>query len=202
MVMVYDLIKTKFGHLTFEEIREAMKMYVTNSFSDIKVFRLLDCVAIGEILTAYVDFRNEATFIYRDKKSKLLAQTTDLTKDEKDSIVWGGVNRIFKEYKETNVIDEPNEYIFDFLAEKGLIKLASESTPLLDAYYKQKIYQAKKDLLRENRPLQATNKSDVIDLENITKHIKDGTSPKIFIRAKHLVLKDYFDKNIDNNEIV
>ena len=50
MVMVGDFLRTKFGHLTIPEIKEAFKMYLAREFPNIKVFRILDCPSIGEVL--------------------------------------------------------------------------------------------------------------------------------------------------------
>lgn len=68
MVMIIDLIKTKFGSLTIPEIKEAFRMYVAREFSEIKVFRILDCAAVGEVLTAFTNFRTDALRTYTDKQ--------------------------------------------------------------------------------------------------------------------------------------
>lgn len=68
MAMIIDLIKTKFGNLTIPEIKEAFKMYVAREFAEIKVFRILDCAAVGEVLTAFTNFRTDALRTYTDKQ--------------------------------------------------------------------------------------------------------------------------------------
>lgn len=72
MIVAMDFIKSEFGQLTIEEIKEAFKMYVARKFQDIKVFRILDAVSIGEVLNAYIEFRNRALIPYERKKEQLL----------------------------------------------------------------------------------------------------------------------------------
>lgn len=86
MILIFDLIKTKFGSLTVPEIKEAFKMYVSKEFSEIKVFRMLDCIVVGEILRAFVDFRNESLKVYDDKKRNLLNQTNEMSEEEKNNL--------------------------------------------------------------------------------------------------------------------
>lgn len=69
MLVVMDFIKSKFGNLTIPEIQEAFKMYVAREFPQIKVFRILDCVSVGEVLDAYKSFRNESLRIYSPKEN-------------------------------------------------------------------------------------------------------------------------------------
>ncbi len=100
MVLVYEVIKTKFGSLTFEEVKEAMKMYVAKEFPEIKVFRLLDCIAIGEILSAFVEFRNDSLRIYSQQKQNLLEMKKETTEKEKAEIREMFLTSIFNEIKE------------------------------------------------------------------------------------------------------
>lgn len=86
MALIFDLIKTKFGSLTVPEIKEAFKMYVAKEFEDIKVFRMLDCIVVGEILTAFVNFRNESLRVYDSKKQSLLSEASPSTKNEKEAV--------------------------------------------------------------------------------------------------------------------
>lgn len=194
--MILDLIKTKFGYLTIPEIKEAFKMYVSKSFPGIKVFRILDCVSVGEILQAFTEYRSDTLRDYSQKKQVLLheSQKKELSTEEKEKIVLNGVERAFYEYIESKEISEPSEYIFDFLVEKK--KIINNSNPAIIKYYQQKIDQATTQLEQEALNKTATNKTESRQLKEDLEAIMQGHSPKIIIRAKRIILKEYFEKQI------
>ena len=86
MILIFDLIKTKFGSLTVPEIKEAFKMFVAKEFPELKVFRMLDCIVVAEILTAFVDYRNDSLKVYESQKRLLIDQSSTITKKEKECI--------------------------------------------------------------------------------------------------------------------
>jgi hypothetical protein len=100
MILVFDLIKSKFGNLTAPEIREAFKMYVSREFPELKVFRILDCVTVGEVLSAYIEFRNEKLNTYNQKKRVLLQTPEKSTKEEIEKIREEFLKMIFDEILE------------------------------------------------------------------------------------------------------
>lgn len=194
MGIVADLIATQFKNITIPEIQEALKMYVAKKF-EIKVFRLLDCIAIGEILNAYIDYRNEQTKVYLNKRNIILSTPKELTPEEKEQMVIDGVNRAFDEFREIGTVEGITEYIFDFLVEKGKIK--TKGSESLVKYYEQKLSEAKEQLKKENEKTEAKTpaekKSLTIDLERIV----SGISGKILIRAKRNILLEYFKKQVE-----
>ncbi|MBC7749572.1 MAG: hypothetical protein H7Z76_13530 [Methylotenera sp.] len=99
MIVIHDFLKTKFGHLTIPEIKEAFKMYVAKEFQDIKVFRLLDCISVGEVLTAYINFRNDSLRVYDDKKRLLLAEAEPTSEEKKKEIRNDFLKQIFEDLK-------------------------------------------------------------------------------------------------------
>lgn len=99
MIVIHDFLKTKFGHLTIPEIREAFKMYVAKEFVDVKVFRLLDCVSVAEVLTAYINFRNDSLRVYDDKKRLLLAEAETTSEEQKKEIRNNFLKQIFEDLK-------------------------------------------------------------------------------------------------------
>lgn len=192
MVLVLDLIRSKFGNLTIKEVEEAFKMYVAREL-DIKVFRLLDCVSVGEILNQYTNFRNESLRVYDQKKQQIKNRLPEMTPEAKDEIVKAGINERFVEYKETGEIEDPTEYIFDFLHEKGIIK--NGKNPKLVQYYQDKLEQAKNQIQKEIETAMlsvddAVRKAAKAVYEDF---IEEG-STKVVIRAKKIVLLEYFEK--------
>jgi len=201
MVLVWDLIKTKFGSLTFEQVQEAMKMYVSKEFPDIKVFRLLDCISIGEILNAFNDYTRESLTVYDDKKKRLLElKPSEQTPEEIEKLMIDSVESFYQHYKENGLLKHsPAHYVFDFLVEQGKIKLAGENQIAIKAYYKEKTDEAQSQLLKEQKVKKANSKSQRMDIQDELRRIHDGSSKAIVTRAKELVLLDFFDAYKKNN---
>ncbi len=194
MILIFDLIKTKFGFLTIPEIKEAFKMYVSKGFPGIKVFRVLDCVAVGEILQAFTDFRADSLRSYNQKKQKILSTSTELTEEEKEKIVLKGVEEAYQEFKKIKKVNEPSEHIFDFLVKKNKIK--TNSNPTVVAYYQQKIEEATKQLKAESIGKIANSKEESRQIKEDFEAIIKGNSPKIILLAKRIILKEFFEKQI------
>lgn len=201
MLVLEDFLKTKFGHLTIPEIREAFKMYVSKGFPEIKVFRLLDCVSVGEVLSAYTDFRAESLRSYSEKKIKLENQLPEISDSQKEEIIKSGVNRIFQEYQETKSIQENTEYVFDFLIEKGIIK--NSNNPKVIEYYQAKLDEAA-ILVKKGIQLLIASSDELIRKKAIQelKNFSIVHNQKVLIKAKRLVLLDFFDKQIGLGKIV
>jgi len=83
MLVVLDFIKSKFGFLTTEEIKEAFKKYVAGDFA-IKVFRILDSIVVADVLNAYIDYRAE---IIRTHGSKKTEEIMPISEEEKKNII-------------------------------------------------------------------------------------------------------------------
>ena len=95
MLVVSDFLKSKFGFLTVPEIKEAFKMFVAKEFPELKVFRMIDCIVVAEILTAFVDFRNDSLKVYDSQKRLLIDQSSTITKNEKECIRNDFLRQIF-----------------------------------------------------------------------------------------------------------
>ena len=203
MLVVMDFIKSKFGSLTIPEIQEAFKMYLAKEFPGIKVFRILDCVVVGEILSAYTEFRNESLKIYDQKRKAMENRPVEKSDEEVLEIMKNAVNRVYNNFKETKEIEEPLEYIFDHLLQIGRIK--NSTTPKLAEYYQNKHNQATKEIEVELRS-NSSSDNDLIrkQAKSDYEQFKSGNSSKVLIRAKKLVLVDFFLKQIqlENQAII
>ena len=203
MVVIEDFIKTKFDDLTIPEVKEAFKMYLAKEFENIKVFRLLDCVVVGEILNAYKNFRNESLKIYDAKKKKLLIEQNEnkMSTEEINQKMNEAVNQRYETFKAIKDIDEPIEGIFKHLIEMGKLKMPSLNTPKLQIYYNSKIELARTQILKEYQSTASEQKDVRTKIKGIIEAITNNThndeaKVKIEIRAKKLVLIDYFENEI------
>ncbi len=201
MFVILDFIKSKFGFLTIPEIREAFKMYVAKEFGHKDIYRQLDTLVVSDVLNHFVFYRGEKLRSYNQKQQILLQKKeNEISTEEKEQIAINGINRVFTEFKETKELVEPSFWVFDYLVEKGLIKLASDKQPLLKKYYEEKIDLAKKQLLGENKKIKVFSKIEKDTLKIEYDEIMNLKSVKIEIRVKKLVLIDFFESKIKENK--
>jgi len=125
LILVADLISRHFSSLTAEEVKEAMRMYVARKFPEVKVFRLIDCVSIGEILTAYTSFRNLITEPFLLKRQNLLNSPIEKSDEEKKKIFDDFVEMVYNEVLEKGFCAEA-WYIFKKLEDNKKINISNE----------------------------------------------------------------------------
>lgn len=125
LILVADLITRHFSNLTAEEVKEAMRMYVARKFPEVKVFRLIDCVSIGEILTAYIEFRNQAIQPFLIKRQNLLNAPIEKSESEKQKIFDEFVEMVYNEVLEKGFCDDA-WYLFKQLENNKKINVSNE----------------------------------------------------------------------------
>lgn len=125
MVLIFDLIKTKFGSLTVPEIKEAFKMFIAKEFPELKVFRILDCVVMADVLNAYKEFRNESLRAYDRKKQNLLEQPKAMTKEDIKKNQEELLKIVFDDLKETGLSLDA-WLLYENLEANGMITISKE----------------------------------------------------------------------------
>jgi hypothetical protein len=195
MILIFDLIKTKFGNLTIPEIKEAFKMYVAKEFADVKVFRLLDCVSVGEVLTAYIDFRNESLRVYDSKKRALIEAPPEVSEIQKNEIRERFLKSIFDELTEKG-FSQNAWHLFEKLELSGKIKITAEDKKAL--YLKQlRNYEIEEKA--EIRGKYTTNsKAFLRDLEDKIKG--KGTIGSVVNRCRSITASNFLMKHISDFE--
>lgn len=198
MLVILDFIKSKFGFLTIPEIKEAFKMYVAKDFGHKDVFRTLDAIVVSDVLNCFLNYRSEKLRVYTQKNQKLaLEQSNKLSNSEIEKIMSDAINNKFLEFVNTKDISEPLEHIFKELIQRKIIKMPSDENPKLYIYYENKMNEAKKQVASELKKQTALTKKEKIDIDKHLKDISENNSSKVEIRAKKLVLIDFFNKQID-----
>jgi hypothetical protein len=195
MVLVVDLIRTKFGKLTIPEIREAFKMYVAKEFVNVRVFRLLDCVSVGEILNAYINTRDEVLIPYLDQKRQLLEKPPEKSEDEKKQIKNEFLKTVFQELKETRKCND-SWILYDDLEAAGKIKNTKEE--------KKKLYNKflQSYILEEKKEIKG---SGAINAKGMMEAFVNKIESKVLItavqnRCKSFLVNDYFVFYLDDFE--
>lgn len=196
MILIFDLIKTKFGSLTIPEIKEAFKMYVAKEFSEIKVFRMLDCISVGEVLNAYKDFRNESLRIYDSKKKKILEALPEVSEIQKNEIRERFLKSIFSELTEKSFSSNA-WHLFSKLEEDGKLPMSLQEKKTL--YFQQlRIYEIEEKAdIRGKHGINA--KAFLRDLNNqIT---GKGTVGSVVNKCRSITASNYLKNHIQDYEI-
>ena len=191
-------IKTRCGDITLEEIYKAFELERYNEYPEkSKHFQLFGTEYFSEVIKKYRVWKNELKIqknITREENTPLLPSISDSQKEE---ILIKGIVRVFSEYKQTKILPEPNTHIFDELLSRWLILGAN--TPKLEKYYADKMEEAKIEI-QERLELERTT-SGFIERKSIDREIKEilegKNSNKIIVKTKKIVLKEYFDKLIE-----
>lgn len=125
MVLIADIIGSQFSNLTPAEIKEAFKLYVSKKFADVKVFRLIDCVSVGEILSSYIEYRNQVIEPFVVKRQNLLNAPIEKSQEEKTKIFNDFVKMVYDEVIEKGYCDEA-WYLFKDLEDNKKIEVSNE----------------------------------------------------------------------------
>lgn len=191
MLVVSDFLTSKFGFLTIEEIKEAFKMFVAREFPEIKVFRILDCVSIGEVLKAYTEFRNESLRTYSEKKNLLLSAAPQKTEAEKKEIRLKFVEMLYEEIKKDK-FSNSSWLLYDELFNSGKIQITDEEKK--DIYNKQMLVFATEQRTEISKKSPITQKSL---LDDLNKKIKSGNPIEVVKnKCKNIIVSQYLNKNM------
>jgi len=193
MLVVGELIKTKFNHLTIPEIKEAFRMYVAREFSQIKPFRLLDAISAGEVLNAYDEYIRSALHVYNHKKtSGLLSSKTEPTESEK-KIIREQWKADFMERYENGERTNDAWLMYDELIANGMEVTDDE---------KRKIYEQEQRKYHAELSQKAVLNPNIENRKELKGFIemieKNNVSQYIVNRCKARIVLEYLEKQ--NNE--
>lgn len=190
---ILKMIFNTYGNLTIEEIYKAFELERYGSFEDkTQHFQMIDADYVAKVLKKYIHWKHTIKMQHNIAADTLKLEA--ITDSQKEDIVKDGINHFYQQYKTDKTIEDPSEYVFDFLVQKGIIK--NNSNPKLLEYYQMQLQKAKQQLQKENVGKISSDKMErqkiKIDLEEIVA----GYSPKIILRAKKNILAEFFDKQI------
>lgn len=195
MLVLIDFMRSEFGFLTTEEIREAFKMYVGKKFGHKDIYRILDTIVVSDVLNCFVDFRGNSLRTYEQKKQNLLLKSkNDLTDSEKDKLMIDAINSRYCEFLDSGSFSEPINHIFDELIQRKIIKMPTSENPEYAAYYLAVLEKAKGEIERELKSETALTKKEKNSISEELKNIQNNCSSKVELRAKKIVLTDFFNK--------
>lgn len=199
---IFNMLTSYWSILSFEELIKAFELERFGAYEEkTEHFQLFDCNYISQVLKKYQKWK---------RKNKLEMNITNekevepISEQEKSQIMIDAVNKKYSEYLNTNEVEEPFNHIFKELVEIGKIKMPTSETPKIAEYYQKKLTDAHAQILREyglKKSVDAIernkNKAIIDALINNTEN--QDAKAKIEIRAKKLVLIDYFNKCKNQN---
>ncbi len=174
MILIADLIGRYYSKLTVPEIKEAMRMYAFRIFPNVKVFRLIDCVSVGEILSAYIEFRNQAIEPFLIKRQNLLNAPVEPTDAEKQKLQDEFVKMIFSEISE-NGFSSDAWHLYTNLEQLGKINPSTQE--------KKKLYREQLKIYEVEEKSLIKTKYDAIVVRNHLKYLTDKITSKTPIES-------------------
>ena len=190
---IKELILLRFKHLTLDEIDYAFKLERFGVFeTKTEHFQLFNSEYVSTVLKKYENWK--ALIRKQHNISTLkLAETNDMTEQEKQFQIIEGCDRLFREYKFNKTISGVYVHIYDHLFKKGLLPTDKLYKDLIYAKAQVLAISEAKEIARENGETKKT-------VDRVIKEIEDKVNLTPVSIAKRLVLEEYFDELIKNNE--
>lgn len=157
-LVLSEFLVDRFKHLTLEEVKQAFKMYAAKEFPQLKTFRILDCISLGEILSAYIERRNEDLHVYNQKKLLNRQNSVDF-KPSVEEIKQNRITnlRLLFDSLKSKKTDYSAFIYYDELKAKGKVS-QNETLKLYDIELKIYEQELKEEvLLNSNKKIQLTN---------------------------------------------
>lgn len=98
-------------------------MFVSGEFPELKVFRILDCIVVADVLNAFKEFRNDSLRTYDFKKQNLLQQSQTMTEEEKNKNREELLQNVFNDLKVAGFSSDA-WLLYDELDKNGLINIS------------------------------------------------------------------------------
>lgn len=197
---ITNMIFSVYADLTLEEIYKAFELERYGVYEEkTSHFQLFNTDYVSDILKKYKKWKLEQRRIHDIKPPEPEKEIPEISDSRKYEIISEGIIRVFKEYKETGEINEPFTHVFDELISRKIIKTATKEEPEIAFYYQRKLQQATDEIVKE---LKSEKTENILASKNIKIEIEkaiSGSSDKVQIRAKRIVLKEFFDKKIKLN---
>lgn len=185
---VYEYVNEKLTGYTYQELKQAILMFVSGEFNDSKTFvtQQFNAVVLGKIMNAYDEHKkiilNKYLRLKAEQKAEEEAKKNELTPEEKMKLAHQGIINCFSNYQKSRTIITGYVWVYDYLVKHNIFDVTDKEKK--DAYK-----QAKQKILEEPKPLN-TNRSVY---KKMIEEVENNKSDKTIIEAKNILLKLYFD---------
>jgi len=202
---ILRFIQTRCSDLTLEEIYKAFEM---ERFGDYETksshFQLFGSDYCSDVIKKYRKWK-QMVLTQKNISAPIKNQLPEKTASQIKQELTDAIIMRFNEFKAFKPITEPCGHVYDELLNRGLVLGAN--SPKRINYYNQKQNEAAKQIKNElQSEILATYSNKRKDLQKALIEVQGGSSNKIIVRTKKIVLEEYFlsliEKNIDIETIL
>lgn len=192
-LVLSEFLQDRFKHLTLEEVKQAFKMYAAKEFPELKTFRILDCITLGEVLNAYVERRNQNLHVYNQKLLANKQNSIDFNPsvEQKARLRKEHLLMIFESLK-SNKTDYTAFIYFKEIKDK--ISMSDEQREDLYKY----------EALKYKKELESESLENSFKRTNLTEFIRESSAgkrnPIVQDRCRASVVCDYLKRHLESFE--
>lgn len=182
---IKELLLGRFKRLSVNEVYYAFKLERFGEYGEITShYNRFDVIYVGQILDKYVNWKISTK---QRHNISAIEETAEQSEEEKKYWINKAVNDCMAHFEKTREVEEGKSYVYDILYDDGVIQVSNEE--------KKKFYEdAKEVIVHELENSESANKKEASEKRNIYKEIRTPKSPKVIVKAKELILADFFRK--------
>ena len=187
---ILKMIFTSFSDLTVEEIYQAFSLERYSQY-EVKTehFQLFNAEYVSTILKKYKQWRTNVKILHNLTVGEVKTETID--QEEIDKILIKGIIERYENYIVTKEVITPFAHLFDYLYEKNIIK--KPTTPSLESYYAKVNKRAEEQIRNEISNRRSITREEKREFAKQFNDVINGKSNAVLVRAKLLVLSDFFN---------
>ena len=191
---IFKMLKYHYDNLAIEELYKAFELERFGVFENkTEHYQLFDSNYISDVLKKYVDWKIQQKKILNFQTVVKLSEITEL---EKINILKNQIQNRYEEFLKTNNVAEKKDHYFDFLVEQNKI-VVNNSQKNKDWFAVR--YKVAQDLLfEEYNSKKSISKEENIKIKNILNLIQNKNSDLVLIKAKEIILLEFFEKQANN----
>lgn len=188
---IMKMVFTSFSDLSIEEVHKAFSLERYSQY-EVKTehFQLFNAEYVSTILKKYKQWRLNVK-IQHNLTAEKDTDTNKIDQEAIDKILIQGIVERYNHYIATKEMTTPFAHLFDWLFEKQIIK--NPTTPALENYFVKANSRAKEQIREELANKRAITKDEKRDFAKQFNDVLNGTSNAVLIRAKRIVLQDFFN---------
>lgn len=191
---ILELVLTKYKNLSFDEIYYAFKMERHGYLGErIQHFQLFNAEYVSSVLDKYVPWKRQKMFDHKISIQKA-QEEKEISKEEKQYWINLAVMECFFYYEETMAImDGKTHNVYEILYDLDYLPK--------DVAYKQKMYKSAVEVLQmEYSTKKASSRDEKKQIKQVLADIHKPKYNKAILKAKELVLMEFFRNTIKNPE--
>jgi len=190
---ISKLIMRKYGELTPEELMKAFELERFGEYPErTDHFQLFNAEYFSKVVDKFKVWKQQTKMQF-NITPQIENKLEEISESAKREIMNNAIIRLFNEFKETKEVSIPCVHVFDEMYERKLFD------PKTDYQTYHKI--AKREVSTDLNNTKAVNKIEYNQIKEAKAGVANKTNDeKVLAKAKKLVLHDFFQKLLDENE--